>query len=61
MAGIVEFLFGHTADVWTQGNFALQAPLGRFTIAVGVALLTLAVLILYRQTTAPAPPRLKQS
>ena len=59
MAGIVEFLFGHTADVWTQGNFALQAPLGRFTIAVGVALLTLAVLILYRQTTAPAPPRLK--
>ena len=59
MAGIVEFLFGHTADVWTQGNFTLQTTLGRFTIAGGVALLTLAVLILYRQTTAPAPPRLK--
>ena len=59
MAGIVEFLFGHTADVWTQGNFTLQTTLGRFAIAGGVALLTVAVLILYRQTTAPAPPRLK--
>ena len=59
MAGIVEFLFGHTADVWTQGNFTFQTTLGRFAIAGGVALLTVAVLILYRQTTAPAPPRLK--
>ncbi len=59
MAGIVEFLFGHTADVWTEGNITLQTPLGTYAIAGAVALLILAVLLLYRQTTAPAPLRLK--
>jgi len=59
MAGIVEFLFGHTAEVWTEGNFALQAPLGRLAIAGAVVLLICLVLILYRRTTAPADLRLK--
>ncbi len=59
MAGIAEFLFGHTADVWTEGNFALQTPLGRLAIAGVVVLLISVVLLLYRQTTSPATPKLK--
>ena len=59
MAGIVEFLFGHTADVWTEGNFAWQTPVGRSAIAAGVVLLILVVIVLYRKTPGPASPRLK--
>ena len=59
MTGIVEFLFGHTADVWMEGNFAWQAPVGKIAIAGGVVLLILIVLILYRQTPGPATSRLK--
>ena len=59
MAGLMEFLFRHAADVWTQGNFAFQASLGRVGIAGGVVLLIFLVLLLYRQTTAPAAPELK--
>ena len=59
MAAIVEFLFGHTADVWTKGDFVLQTPLGRSAIAALVAVLIVVVLILYRRTTSPANLRLK--
>ena len=59
MAKIIEFLFGHSADVWTQGNFALQTPLGRFAIVGYAVLLIFVVVILYRQTTAPATFRQK--
>ncbi|MGD9344074.1 MAG: hypothetical protein PVJ25_08565, partial [Desulfuromonadales bacterium] len=59
MAGIVEFLFGHTADVWTEGNFAWQTPVGRSALAAGVVLLILVVFVLYRKTPGPASPKLK--
>jgi uncharacterized membrane protein len=59
MAGIIEFLFGYKVHVWTQGTFAFQTPLGQVSIAAAVAVLILAVLILYRRTTAPATPWLK--
>ena len=59
MVGIVEFLFGNKIDVLTAGNFAVQTPLGRFAIVGGVVLLLSVVVILYRQTTAPATLRLK--
>ena len=59
MSGIIEFLFGYKVHVWTQGSFAFQTPLGRVSIAVAVTGLILAVLILYRRTTAPATPWLK--
>ena len=48
MADIIAFLFGHTADVWTQGNFAFQTRLGGFAIIGGVVLLIFFVLILYQ-------------
>ena len=59
MAEIVEFLFGHTADVWTEGNFVLQTPLGGAAIAALVVLLIILIFILYRRTTTPANLRLK--
>ncbi|MBT8362017.1 MAG: hypothetical protein KJO32_13790 [Deltaproteobacteria bacterium] len=59
MAGTIEFLFGHMADVWSTGSFAFQAPLGRFAILGVAALLILVVLILYRRTTAHTTPGLK--
>ncbi|MBT8334946.1 MAG: hypothetical protein KJP19_10975, partial [Deltaproteobacteria bacterium] len=59
MAGIIEFLFGHLADVWSPGSFAFQAPLGRLAISGAAALLILIVLILYRRTTAHTTPGLK--
>ncbi len=59
MAAIIEFLFGDKVHVWTQGTFAFQTPLGRVSIAGAVVVLILAVLILYRRTTAPARPWLK--
>ena len=61
MAGIIEFLLGHTTEAWTQGTFAFQAPVGRFAIAAGVALLVCIVLILYRRTTASATLKLKST
>jgi uncharacterized membrane protein len=59
MSAIVEFLFGHTADVWTEGNFVLQTPLGGAAIAALVVLLIILIFILYRRTTTPAKLRLK--
>ncbi|RZW22684.1 MAG: hypothetical protein EX260_05170, partial [Desulfobulbaceae bacterium] len=59
MTAIVEFLFGHTADLWTEGNFVLQTPLGRSAIAALVVLLISVILILYRRTTTPANQGLK--
>ena len=59
MAGIIEFLLGHTTDVWTRGTFAFQAPVGRIAVAAGLALLIFIVLILYRRTTASVTLTLK--
>ncbi len=59
MAGIIEFLFGHTTDVWNQGNVAFQISAGPIAIVAGVALLIFIVLILYRRTTASATLKLK--
>jgi len=59
MAGIIDFLLGDKVQVWTQGTFAFQTPLGRIPIAGAVAVLILVVLILYRRTTARTTPWLK--
>ena len=59
MAGIIDFFLGYSRNAWAQGVFSFQAPLGRVFILGGVSLLILAVLVLYRRTTARASVRLK--
>ena len=35
MTAIIEFLFGHTAQEWTQGVFSFEAPVGLVEIVGG--------------------------
>ncbi len=59
MGGIFDFLLGYKAYEWRHGIFSLQTSLEPLHIIGGAAVLVLAVVFLYRQTTVGTSRRLK--
>ena len=59
MTAIIEFLFGHKTQEWTQGVFSFEAPVGLGEIVGGIAFIMVVMWALYRIATIRVAPKLK--